>query len=164
MFPCINFDLDQKVPFKDSLVTEGATKEALGMKEMTVPLCAGILSALRRVVARRVSLKGSSSDISIKLPISLWAYSSVILFGIILIFYVDNIAEERLHMVFSSPRHLMVAGGCIIVMEIMYKMDFSLPGIFEATSLERIKKDAPQPLDMSDGAFETQNQGLSLPK
>ncbi|XP_026402899.1 uncharacterized protein LOC113298384 [Papaver somniferum] len=190
--------------FKDSLVTEGATKEALGMKEMTVPLCAGILSALRRVVARRVSLKnqlkrrlhavtmasaacflfpfaiwdlilGSSSDISIKLPISLWAYSSVILFGIILIFYVDNIAEERLHMVFSSPRHLMVAGGCIIVMEIMYKMDFSLPGflicstilgfgIFEATSLERIKKDAPQPLDMSDGAFETQNQGLSLPK
>lgn len=39
-----------------------------------------------------------------------------------------------------------------------------LVGIFEATSLERIKKDAPQPLDMSDGAFETQNQGLSLPK
>ena len=31
-------------------------------------------------------------------------------------------------MVFSSPRHLMVAGGCIIVMEIVYKMDFSLPG------------------------------------
>lgn len=34
----------------------------------------------------------------------------------------------RLHMVFSSPKHLMVAGGCIIVMEIAYKMDFSLPG------------------------------------
>ena len=34
----------------------------------------------------------------------------------------------RLHMVFSSPRHLMVAGGCIIVMEIIYKMDFSLAG------------------------------------
>lgn len=31
-------------------------------------------------------------------------------------------------MVFSSRRHLMVAGGCIIVMEIVYKMDFSLPG------------------------------------
>lgn len=31
-------------------------------------------------------------------------------------------------MVFSSPRHLVVAGGCIIVMEIAYKMDFSLPG------------------------------------
>lgn len=34
----------------------------------------------------------------------------------------------RLHMVFSSQRHLMVAGGCVIVMEILYKMDFSLPG------------------------------------
>lgn len=31
-------------------------------------------------------------------------------------------------MVFSSPRHLMVAGGCIIVMDIVYKMDFSLLG------------------------------------
>ncbi|MCL7051991.1 hypothetical protein MKW94_008079 [Papaver nudicaule] len=173
------------------------------MKQMVVPLFAGILSALRRVVARRVSLKnqlkrrlhaitmasaacflfpfaiwglifGSASDVSINLSVSLWAYASVILFGVILIFYIDNIAEERLHMVFSSPRHLMVAAGCIIVMEIMYKMDFSLPGflicstilgfgIFEATSLERIKKDAPQPLDISDGAFEIQNQGLSLP-
>lgn len=34
----------------------------------------------------------------------------------------------RLHLVFSSPRHLMVAGGCIIVMELSYKMDFSLAG------------------------------------
>jgi hypothetical protein len=34
----------------------------------------------------------------------------------------------RLHMVFSSPRHLMAASACIIVMEIAYKMDFSLAG------------------------------------
>ena len=34
----------------------------------------------------------------------------------------------RLHMVFSSPRHLMVAGGCIIILEIVYKMNFSLLG------------------------------------
>lgn len=34
----------------------------------------------------------------------------------------------RLHMVFSSPRHLMVAGVCIIVMEVVYTMDFSLLG------------------------------------
>lgn len=34
----------------------------------------------------------------------------------------------RLHMVFSSPRHLMAAGGCIVVLEIVYKMNFSLPG------------------------------------
>jgi hypothetical protein len=31
-------------------------------------------------------------------------------------------------MVFSSPRHLMAASACIIVMEIAYKMDFSLAG------------------------------------
>lgn len=36
-------------------------------------------------------------------------------------------------MVFSSPRHLMVAGGCIIVMEISYKMDFSLAGFVICT-------------------------------
>lgn len=47
----------------------------------------------------------------------------------------------------------MVAGACIIVMEIAYEMDFSLPGfivcclvlgfgIYEATSLERSKKDS----------------------
>lgn len=39
-----------------------------------------------------------------------------------------NLSSCRLHMVFSSPRHLMVAGGCIIIMEIVYQMDFSLLG------------------------------------
>lgn len=32
-------------------------KQPLGMKEMVVPITAGILSALRRVIARRISLK-----------------------------------------------------------------------------------------------------------
>ncbi|KAK8970028.1 hypothetical protein KSP40_PGU013703 [Platanthera guangdongensis] len=32
-------------------------KPSLGFKQMTVPILAGILSALRRVIARRVSLK-----------------------------------------------------------------------------------------------------------
>ncbi|VVB09149.1 unnamed protein product [Arabis nemorensis] len=161
---------------------EEVQTEALGLMGMMIPVFAGILSALRRVIARRVSLKnqqkkrlhaititsatcflfplamwdlviGSSSGKTSELPFSAWAFLSTILFGIILIFYVDNIAEERLHMVFSSPRHLMVAGACIIVMEIAYEMDFSLPGfivcclvlgfgIFEATSLERSKKDS----------------------
>ncbi|XP_021643935.2 uncharacterized protein LOC110637873 isoform X2 [Hevea brasiliensis] len=143
--------------FKDTVDTEDHTEEVLSMTAMTIPILAGILSALRRVIARRVSLKnqlkrrlhaititaatcflfpvamwdfiiGSTSDSSIELPFSAWAFLSTILFGVILIFYVDSIAEERLHMVFSSPRHLMVAGGCIIIMEIIYKMDFSLPG------------------------------------
>ncbi|KAF2567618.1 hypothetical protein F2Q68_00026830 [Brassica cretica] len=177
--------LNKKPPSKDSTDTkeeELVTEQALGLMGMMIPVVAGILSALRRVIARRVSLKnqqkkrlhaititsatcflfplamwdlvtGSSSGKAVKLPFSAWAFLATIVFGIILIFYVDNIAEERLHMVFSSPRHLMVAGACIIVMEIAYEMDFSLPGfivcclvlgfgIYEATSLERSKKDS----------------------
>uniref|UniRef100_A0A6N2LB40 Uncharacterized protein n=1 Tax=Salix viminalis TaxID=40686 RepID=A0A6N2LB40_SALVM len=96
------------------------------------------------------------------------------LFGVILIFYIDSIAEERLHMVFSSPRHLMVAGGCIIVMEIVYKMDFSLPGfiicslllgfgIYEATALERGKKGSFQEPDPLTGVLEDHVQMSPLP-
>ncbi|GAV89544.1 hypothetical protein CFOL_v3_32958 [Cephalotus follicularis] len=168
--------------FNEISDSEVQTEPLLSTTDMVVPILAGILSALRRVIARRVSLKnqlkrrlhaitiasatcflfpvaiwdiimGSSSGSSIKLPFSSWAYFSTILFAVILIFYVDSIAEERLHMVFSSPRHLMVAGGCIIVMEIVYKMDFSLLGflicclilgfgIYQATSLERGRKDS----------------------
>ncbi|KAJ8567469.1 hypothetical protein K7X08_019677 [Anisodus acutangulus] len=109
------------------------TEQLVGMKEMLVPILAGILSALRRVIARRVSLKNQLKrrlhaitltsatcflfpvamwdmiigSKNVELPFSAWAFSSTILFGMILIFYIDSIAEERLHMVFSSPRHLM---------------------------------------------------------
>ncbi|CAL5372470.1 unnamed protein product [Camellia sinensis] len=187
----------------DNPDTEVQTEQVLGMKEMVVPIVAGILSALRRVIARRVSLKnqlkrrlnaitiaaatcflfpvamwdmiiGSTSHSSIEVPFSAWAFLSTIVFGIIMIFYVDSIAEERLHMVFSSPKHLMVAGGCIIVMEIVYKMDFSLLGflicstilgfgIYEATSLERVSKDSLQNSDPSNGIFEDQIRMASLP-
>ena len=41
----------------------------------------------------------------------------------------------RLHMVFSSPRHLVVAGGSIILLEIVYKMDFSLVGFVICCSI-----------------------------
>ncbi|KAB1211199.1 hypothetical protein CJ030_MR6G021611 [Morella rubra] len=188
---------------KDSPDSEVQTEQVLGMKEMAVPIFAGILSALRRVIARRVSLKnqlkrrlhaitiasatcflfpvamwdmiiGSPSDTSVELPFSPWAFTSTIVFGIILIFYVDSIAEERLHMVFSSPRHLMVAGGCMIVLEIAYNMDFSLPGflicclilgfgIYEATSLERARKDSFQSPDLSNGMLDEQVQMSPLP-
>ncbi|KAK9272374.1 hypothetical protein L1049_002745 [Liquidambar formosana] len=202
IFACDD-ELNQKTPLKDSLDTEIQTERVLGMTDMAIPILAGILSALRRVIARRVSLKnqlkrrlhaitiasatcflfpvamwdmiiGSTSDSSINLSFSMWAYLSTILFGVILIFYVDSIAEERLHMVFSSPRHLMVAGGCIIVMEVVYKMDFSLPGflicstilgfgIYEATSLEHNRKDSFQNPDLSNGILEDPLQMSSLP-
>ncbi|GJM93524.1 hypothetical protein PR202_ga10087 [Eleusine coracana subsp. coracana] len=188
-----------------------------GMKEMVVPITAGILSALRRVLARRVSLKnqlkrrlhaitiaaatcflfpfamwdtilGSASDSIVKLQFPSWAYLSSVLFGMVLIFYVDNFAEEkfvtcfnkfsslpgRLHLVFSSPRHLMVTTGCIILLEISYKMDFSLLGfllcsvilgfgIFEATSLERSKKSPLEAHELSNGAFHNQLPISALP-
>lgn len=186
--------------FSDSLGTEVQGEQVFGMKEMLIPILAGILSTLRRVIARRVSLKNQLKrrlhaitfasaicflfpvamwnmiigSTSVELPFSAWAFSSFVLFGVILIFYVDSIAEERLHMVFSSPRHLMVAGGCILIMEMFYKMDFSLPGfvicctllgfgIYEATSLERFKKDSMQRSDLSNGLFEDQIQMSSLP-
>ncbi|KAF5202732.1 zinc transporter [Thalictrum thalictroides] len=105
-----------------------------------------------------------------KLQFPFWTYLSAVLFGVVLIFYIDNIAEERLHVVFSSPRHLMIAGGSIIVMEIVYKMDFSLPGflicaiilgfgIYEATSIERISK-GHEPAN--DGTLENQNHTLPI--
>uniref|UniRef100_A0A7C9A0V6 Uncharacterized protein n=1 Tax=Opuntia streptacantha TaxID=393608 RepID=A0A7C9A0V6_OPUST len=187
-------ELNYKIPFRESSDSDVQTKGVPGMKEMVVPMFAGILSAFRRVIARRISIKnqlkrrlqaitiasatcfmfpvamwnmilGTAPESSKELHFATWPYLSTVLFGIILIFYVENIAEERLHMVFSSPKHLMVAGGCIIVMEIMYKMDFSLPGfliccailgfgIYEATSVDRTKQDSHQSLELSEGPLE----------
>ncbi|KAL6529919.1 hypothetical protein OROMI_028564 [Orobanche minor] len=189
----------------DSQEADVQSEDVLGVKEMLIPIFAGILSALRRVIARRVSLKNQLKrrlnaitiasatcflfpvamwdmiigSTSVELPFSAWTFSSFVVFGIILIFYVDSIAEERyhiarLHMVFSSPRHLVVAGGCIIVMEIVYKTDFSLPGfllcaailsfgIHEATSLDRVRKDSLQSSDISNGVYDDQIQMSALP-
>ncbi|KAA8537954.1 hypothetical protein F0562_027466 [Nyssa sinensis] len=38
---------------------------------------------------------GSTSGSSVELPFSAWPFLSSIIFGVILIFYVDSIAEER---------------------------------------------------------------------
>ncbi|KAL2896330.1 Zinc transporter 5 [Bienertia sinuspersici] len=196
-------ELNHGLPFRENLESDDQKETVLGMREMAVPMFAGILSAFRRVIARRVSIKnqlkkrlhaitlasatcimfpiamwdtilGRTPDSSNEVSFSLWPYISIILFGVILIFYVENIAEERLHMVFSSPKHLMVAGGCIIVMEIFYKMDFSLAGfiiccavlgfgIYEATSLEHPRRDSYQTPDPAEDLFEDQIQMSSLP-
>nr|GLL19256.1 zinc transporter 5 [Ipomoea trifida] len=180
----------KKIPFGDSPDgNEARTEQVIGMKEMLIPIFAGILSALKRVIARRVSLKNQLKrrlnaitiasatcflfpiamwdmiigSTSIELPFSAWAFTSTILFAIILIFYIDSIAEERLQMVFSSPRHLMVAGGCIIVMEFVYKMDFSLPGIHEATSLDLTRKDTSRSSSLSNGFLDDPVEMSPLP-
>jgi len=54
---CCYCELNLELPWKDSPDAEVQTEQVLGMKEMVVPIFAGILSALRRVIARRVSLK-----------------------------------------------------------------------------------------------------------
>ncbi|CAH9086953.1 unnamed protein product [Cuscuta epithymum] len=190
------------ISFGDSTNDDNETKmeQVVGMKEMIIPIFAGILSALRRVIARRVSLKNQLKrrlnaitiasatcflfpiamwdmiigSNSVELPFSAWTFTSTILFGIILIFYVDSIAEERLQMVFSSPRHLMAAGGCIIVMEFAYKMDFSLPGflicatilgfgIYEATSLDITRKGSSQSSSLSNGFLDDRVEMSPLP-
>ncbi|XP_078164016.1 zinc transporter isoform X5 [Carex rostrata] len=192
-FPLNSFVAEDELPTK-----------AVGMKEMVVPLTAGILSALRRVIARRISLKnqlkrrlhaitiasatcflfpvamwdtilGSASDSIVKFQFPSWAYVSTILFGIVLVFYIDNLAEERLHIVFSSPRHLMATSCCIILMEILYGFDFSVFGfllctailgfgIYQATSLDRSKRGAPlESQELSNGTFHTGLPVTSLP-
>ncbi|KAL2956602.1 hypothetical protein AAZX31_18G095200 [Glycine max] len=89
-------------------------------------------------IAMKDMIIGSSSesDSNTKLPFSTWAFLSTILFGNIVIFYADSIAEERLHLVFSSPRHLAAAR------------------IYEATSLEHNRKDSIQNSDLSNGEFD----------
>ncbi|CAK8533217.1 unnamed protein product [Lathyrus sativus] len=189
--------------WEDREESEAQKEHVLGLKHMLIPIIAGILSALRRVIARRVSIKnqlkrrlhaltiasatcfmfpiamwdviiGSPSESNGKLPFSAWAFFSTILFGNIVIFYADSIAEERLHMVFSSPRHLMAASACIIVMEMVYKMDFSLTGfvicslilgfgIYEATSLERNRKDSTRKSDLLTEEFDNPIEMSSLP-
>lgn len=40
-------------------------------------------------------LQGSSSDSIVKFQLPSWAYLSTVLFGVVFIFYIDNMAEER---------------------------------------------------------------------
>ncbi|KAJ6683825.1 hypothetical protein OIU85_007513, partial [Salix viminalis] len=67
--------------------TEDQTEEVLGMGEMVVPILAGILSALRRVIARRVSLKSQlkrrlnaitiTSATCFLFPVAMWDFITI---------------------------------------------------------------------------------------
>ncbi|KAL3844879.1 hypothetical protein ACJIZ3_002282 [Penstemon smallii] len=98
----------------------GVEEEVFGVKDMIVPVMAGILSALTTMIARRVSLKNqlksrlhaitiasatcllfpvalwdmAIGSTSVEFSFSAWVFSSFSIFGIILIFYVDSLAEE----------------------------------------------------------------------
>ncbi|KAK6150986.1 hypothetical protein DH2020_015918 [Rehmannia glutinosa] len=181
----------------DSQDAEVQSEEVLGVKEMLIPIFAGILSALRRVIARRVSLKNQLKrrlnaitiasaacflfpvamwdmiigSTSIGLPFSAWAFSSFILFGITLIFYVDSIAEERLEGAISalSPVIDLVTPGSgifafnLIPLKNKFRICLFPKGIHEATSLDRVRKDSLQSSDISNGVYEDRIQMSPLP-
>ncbi|KAL5164846.1 Endoplasmin [Glycine soja] len=88
-------------------------------------------------IAMKDMIIGSSSesDSNTKLPFSTWAFLSTILFGNIVIFYADSIAEERYAM---NDNNLAI----------------SKVGIYEATSLEHNRKDSIQNSDLSNGEFD----------
>uniref|UniRef100_A0A6N2MJ23 Uncharacterized protein n=1 Tax=Salix viminalis TaxID=40686 RepID=A0A6N2MJ23_SALVM len=78
-----------EIPFKDSPTTEDQTEEVLGMGEKVVPILAGMLSALRRVIARRVSLKSQlkrrlnaitiTSATCFLFPVAMWDFITTML-------------------------------------------------------------------------------------
>ncbi|KAG6541805.1 hypothetical protein Mapa_016821 [Marchantia paleacea] len=160
-------------------------KGHVGLHSMIAPIFSGLLAALRRIIARRVSLKSQSkkrlhaitvaSATCFLFPFAIttlamseagsrsdyhgsavWPYVSMIFFGIVLMYYVDALIEDRLHIVPSSPQHLVVSAGCIIVLEFLYRMDFSplgflwcltwlASGIYVATTVEsKFRRDFDQ--------------------
>ncbi|KAL2621828.1 hypothetical protein R1flu_002033 [Riccia fluitans] len=166
------------LPSDSTSATDDTMREKghVGLHSMITPIFSGLLSALRRIIARRVSLKSQSkkrlhtitvaSATCVLFPFALstlamsdaesrsdyhgsalWPYISMILFGIVLMYYVDAMIEDKLHIVPSSPQHLALSAGCIIVLEFIYRMDFSPlgflfcltwlgSGIYVATTVE----------------------------
>ncbi|EFJ16281.1 hypothetical protein SELMODRAFT_116452, partial [Selaginella moellendorffii] len=133
----------------------------VGLGPITMSIAAGTLFALRRIVARRATMKKRLHSITVAaatcflfpfamLQLSLgetsptteahgspaWAYMSTIVFGMVAGFYVDNYAEERLHILATSSEHLLVTSVLLIVLElVIYQMDFSLVGFLICSSL-----------------------------
>lgn len=178
------FSLDPSASTDETMHEKGH----VGLHSMIAPIFSGLLAALRRIIARRVSLKSQSkkrlhaitvaSATCFLFPFAMttlamseagsrsdyhgsavWPYLSMIFFGIVLMYYVDALIEDRLHIVPSSPQHLVVSAGCIIVLEFLYRMDFSPlgflwcltwlgSGIYVATTVEsRFRRD----LDPGEG-------------
>eukprot|EP00250_Pteridium_aquilinum_P018339 c24040_g1_i3 orf=553-1278(+) len=178
-------------------------KGHIGFPSMSLAVFAGVLAGLCRVVSRRVSLKTRmkrrlhavtvSAAACFLFPIAvfeatqikdgaklekpmlpIWILIFNSLFGIIVAFYVDLMAEERLHVSAASPRHLLVTSGCISMLEISYGMDFSFMGflicasllglgIFESTPLERVQRDSGQLPSQADDIDASQNSLIMSP-
>lgn len=59
------FELNHRLPFREITDSDAQKEKVLGMREMAVPMLAGILSAFRRVISRRISIKVSINSILI---------------------------------------------------------------------------------------------------
>lgn len=178
-------------------------KGSIGFQSMSFAILGGVLAGLSRVIARRVSLKtqmkrrlhvvtvvaaacflfpvavfeATQKNAKVQIQtqtISIWTFIFNTVFGIILPFYVDLMAEERLYIFVASPRHLLVTSGCVMALEIIYGMDFSLLGflicssllglgIFEATPLERGQRESAELPMQVDNLDATQNSLMMSP-
>lgn len=158
--------------------------ENVGFMAMVVPIIAGLLSALRRLLARtlgRAQAKKRLHSVTVAAatmfltpfaisqllssPVEespdypgypVQVYLGFIVFGLVLSFYVETFAEDKLRVSPASLKHLLVTVGSITVLELFYKMDFSPVGfllvstllgigLYFSTSIEKKKSE-----DLSD--------------
>ncbi|KAJ8442496.1 hypothetical protein Cgig2_022379 [Carnegiea gigantea] len=135
----------------------------------------GVLSAVLYGRRGHMWKKGTAPDSSRELHFATWPYLSTVLFAIILIFYVENIAEERivnayswdlgeLHPSSRLPRVIRNASDgacclpeCGLEARIFFRYErriLFVEGIYEATSVERTRQDSHQSPDLSEGPLE----------
>lgn len=162
-------------------------KADVGLLEMLIPIVAGLLGALRRLLARlgRSQAKKRLHAVTVVsaalflLPFAvlqltsgvepapstyggspMLVYAVMIVLGIVVPFYIDVFAEERLRIGPGSVKHLAVTVPSIGALELAHGMDFSPLGyglvsilmgigLFWSSSVERAKRTSA---DDEDGA------------
>ncbi|CAI5963101.1 unnamed protein product [Closterium sp. NIES-65] len=119
---------------------------------MLLPVAAGVLFALRRLLARlgksqqkkRLHAVTAVSSVFFLLPIAIFqlsggaqaldleaggramqVYALVILAGLVFSFYVDTLAEDKLRIGPSSLKHLLVTSVAVVALLLIYRMHFS---------------------------------------
>ncbi|CAI5465473.1 unnamed protein product, partial [Closterium sp. Yama58-4] len=118
---------------------------------MLLPVAAGVLFALRRLLARlgksqqkkRLHAVTAVSSVFFLLPIAIFqlsggaqaldleaggrplqVYALVILAGLVFSFYVDTLAEDKLRIGPSSLKHLLVTSVAVVALLLIYRMHF----------------------------------------
>ncbi|GBG71494.1 hypothetical protein CBR_g8910 [Chara braunii] len=127
---------------------EDIAAEDINLSTAGIAIAAGILGALRRVVARRTAVKAHAKKrlhaltvaaaTCFVFPFASWqlfsewdgfvqgastgsavvAYGMFIIFGIVLSFYVDTFAEDKLQINVSSVKHVAITTVLLLMMEL----------------------------------------------